>query len=218
MTSTRPPASDVTFTGPWEDYQCPEDGRRWARLPEPFSAYEVSDSGIVRSMMRINVYADNSTSFHHGGRLSPAKDRGGYLFVCLASRNRRKKVLRIHRLVAAAFVPGGDPDERWMVNHMDGDKKNASWLNLEWVTPLENTQHSIHVLGHKVGGERHNAKLRPDLISWARGERARGRTYLSIATDVGVSRTVLSRAVRGKTWVHLAPKEHDEQQDGKNHP
>ena len=52
------------------------------------------------------------------------------------------RYLRVHRLVAAAFVPVRDVPGAVFVNHKDGVKENAHFSNLEWLTPSENSQHA----------------------------------------------------------------------------
>lgn len=47
----------------------------------------------------------------------------------------------VHRMVATLFVP--NPDNKSYVNHLDGDKSNNHYTNLEWVTARENTLHAI---------------------------------------------------------------------------
>ncbi len=48
----------------------------------------------------------------------------------------------LHRLVAEMFVKKPRNDDSLQVNHIDGNKKNYSYTNLEWVTPSENIQHA----------------------------------------------------------------------------
>ncbi|MGD2273203.1 HNH endonuclease [Bacillus wiedmannii] len=66
---------------------------------------------------------------------------GGYLNVALMNSIGKTKYLRVHRLVALAFIP--NPSEKTYVNHIDENRKNNHVNNLEWVTPKENNLHSL---------------------------------------------------------------------------
>ena len=62
----------------------------------------------------------------------------GYLTVDLSYKHKRG--VKIHRLVALAFVP--NPNNKPQVNHIDGNKRNNEANNLEWVTNAENQLHA----------------------------------------------------------------------------
>lgn len=68
--------------------------------------------------------------------------------------------LRIHRLVAQEFIP--NPKGLPYVNHMDGNKLNNCFDNLEWCTAKENSQHAIK-LGLRTQSKR-VAQLKDDII------------------------------------------------------
>lgn len=65
----------------------------------------------------------------------------GYEQVCLHN-NSKVKYFLVHRLVALHFIKNNN-ECKSQVNHIDGNKLNNVVTNLEWVTPLYNTRHSI---------------------------------------------------------------------------
>ena len=84
--------------------------------------YEVSNFGNVRSKRKIL----KQTNYN------------GYQCVCLSKESNRK-IHKVHRLVAIAFIP--NEENKREVNHIDEDKTNNHVSNLEWVTPKENINH-----------------------------------------------------------------------------
>lgn len=64
----------------------------------------------------------------------------GYHYVGLTNEYGTKD-FRVHRLVAIHFIP--NPYNKPTVNHIDGDKLNNHYSNLEWSTFSENTKHAF---------------------------------------------------------------------------
>ena len=64
----------------------------------------------------------------------------GYKKVDLNKPGEKRKIARVHRLVAKAFLL--NPDNKPEVNHIDYNPSNNYLSNLEWVTTLENNKHS----------------------------------------------------------------------------
>ena len=60
----------------------------------------------------------------------------GYHCVGL-TKNKKRKHFKVHRLVANNFVD--NPFNKPCVNHIDENKKNNHYSNLEWVTHKENS-------------------------------------------------------------------------------
>lgn len=61
----------------------------------------------------------------------------------------------VHRLVAETYIENPEPEVRTQVNHKDGNKKNNTISNLEWVSPSENNLHAFssglkHSYGTKI--------------------------------------------------------------------
>lgn len=74
-----------------------------------------------------------------------------YKFVGLIINGKQKR-MRVHRMVALAFID--NPDNKPYVNHINGNRSDNNVENLEWVTPSENTQHAIDTGLFKSGRAR----------------------------------------------------------------
>lgn len=98
----------------------------WKDIPGTDGEYKISNQGKV---------ATTKT----GRILTPSIDARGYERVCLFKMDRRRRY-KVHRLVAITFIP--NPGNKEQVNHKDGNKRNNSVENLEWVTNEENMHHS----------------------------------------------------------------------------
>lgn len=66
-------------------------------------------------------------------------NRDGYPVVPFPGR-----YVAVHRLVAMAFVENPDPENKKEVNHLDFNRENFRWDNLEWVTRQENVAYSYN--------------------------------------------------------------------------
>ena len=101
----------------------------WRPIEGYEGLYEVSSYGRVRSLDKYVKCKGESYRLHKGKVLSPAKDTIGYLFVILHC-NGKCKTIRVHKLVAEAFLP--NPENLTEVNHKDEDKINNRADNLEF--------------------------------------------------------------------------------------
>lgn len=72
--------------------------------------------------------------------LNPKPRKCGYKSVTLYNNGAKKSFL-VHRLVALVYNP--NPNNLEEVNHIDEDKLNNHAANLEWMTPQQNTEHSV---------------------------------------------------------------------------
>lgn len=73
--------------------------------------------------------------------LKGQKSNSGYLNYNLTLPDGSKKRLYAHRLVAEYYIP--NPLNEKQVNHIDGNKDNNCYHNLEWVSAAENQRHAL---------------------------------------------------------------------------
>ena len=100
--------------------------------------YEVSNLGRVRSIDR--YVNNNGTLVFVKGHICPTWVAAKYEKVVLRKNNTRKNV-SVHRLVAFAFVRNDDPINKTEINHIDENKLNNRWDNLEWCTRAYNQKY-----------------------------------------------------------------------------
>lgn len=158
------------------------------------TAYEVSDCGRVKSMR-------NKTNTVAGKILTPWPNGQGYPCVSI-SRYPLVLSRTIHRLVCEAFI--GPRPKGLQINHKNGVKTDSYLANLEYVTPKENTRHSICVLGKNQRGEMcGTAKLVNEQVWWIRRLYARRCSQRMLARCFEVSKTTIARIVARKVWNHI---------------
>lgn len=131
--------------------------------------------------------------------------RMGYYMICihLNGRASKSKCLKIHRLVAKAFV--SNLNNYSVVNHIDGNKQNNYFKNLEWCTFSENTKHAFRIglSKAKQGPDHKCAKLtRVDVAyikkNYISGDRNFGARAL--ARKFNITRDVISSVLKGKSY------------------
>ena len=93
-----------------------------------YNGYLVNSAGIV--------YSKRS-----GKPLKGKIDKDGYIELCL-SYGGKVHYERLHRIIASCFVDNPDAERNNVVNHLDGNKLNNDYSNLEWTTVKGNTKHA----------------------------------------------------------------------------
>jgi len=129
-------------------------------------------------------------------KLRTTKNKGGYYLSFLYNNGKRHTLLH-HRLVASLFHD--NLENKPQVNHIDGDKSNNHPDNLEWVTPVENMQHSINVLGNlNKGGDR--PKLNYKIAEEIRKKYDNGYNKSQLSRYYKVSRTSITKILIYKSY------------------
>ena len=93
--------------------------------------YQISNYGNVRSVDRLIKYSNGNIVSYKGQAIKPYIATNGYVLVDLTKEHKRYKKI-VHRLVAEAFI--GNPQMFPEVNHIDENKQNNHFENLEWCT------------------------------------------------------------------------------------
>ncbi len=164
--------------------------------------YEASDNGLLRQARTHRV-------------IRPTVNQAGYehcTFVLLSAR----KDMKAHRAVALAWL--GQCPDGMQVNHIDGNKRNNSPANLEYVTPSENMRHASR-LGLTATGLRNGTNTRPELrrrgtqmsasklteadVLTIRSDRAAGISLGILAARFGVSKTLIKDIGKRRAWTHI---------------
>ena len=188
--------------------------------------YRITSDGEVFSQSKLKIPLVTSGMVFTGDfklilkqerELTYTVNNRGYRSVSL-----NKKTKMVHRLVAEAFCP--NPMNKPYVNHIDGNKQNNHYSNLEWCTTAENNQHArltglhIQAIGHKIkyksqatkqkclSNLKDKTKLTDDQVVYCRevyiarhrefGTRALGRKF-------GVCSSTMSCAIQGKSFIHI---------------
>ncbi|HEM9258124.1 TPA: HNH endonuclease [Streptococcus agalactiae] len=118
----------------------------WKDIPIVKGYYQVSNLGRVRSIGR-TVNAKQRTR-KTKGRILKQSLSSGYAIVTLSVNGLRKSI-RVHRLVAEAFIP--NPINKRTINHIDENKLNNRVDNLEWATDKENANHGNRTTKSSLG-------------------------------------------------------------------
>ena len=158
---------------------------------EDFPDYYVTKDG--------RVYSNKSGSLKE---LKLSIDHDGYRTVGLYKKNGRKRI-KVHRLVANAYI--SKESNKTCINHIDGDKSNNHFSNLEWCTPKEN---SIHACQHgllKYGypqriGTRKNARYSDEEIDKIKELYKNGYSQRKIGQMFGCDHSVISEIVNNKIY------------------
>ncbi|MGN8688800.1 NUMOD4 domain-containing protein [Atopobiaceae bacterium HCP3S3_F7] len=115
---------------------------KWRPIKGFEGMYEVSNTGIVRSLNR-KVFNGKVWYLKKGNIIKSSLNHPkGYLKVGLW-KDGKQYIHYIHHLVYEAFL--GERDLTKELNHIDEDSQNNCLENLEEVTPLANKHHGTRI-------------------------------------------------------------------------
>lgn len=175
----------------------------WKDIKGYEGIYQVSNMGNVKSLDRYVFHKGNGTNMFVKGRILKSNSRKNwYRQVILYDKSHKPKTHLVHRLVAEYFVPKVEGKD--FVNHIDGNKENAIYTNLEWVTPKENINHAIKTGLTPIGQESSSAKLTNQQVMEIRSKISTGKySCMTVAKEYGISDSTVEKIVDGRLWKHL---------------
>lgn len=129
-------------------------------------------------------------------------------YKCIIIRYHRNVFnLKIHRLVALAFIKNNKLKTKNLVNHIDGIKTNNYEWNLEWCTPRENVIHAEkhHLARHLTGIDHPCCKsTEDDIHKVCKLLSTTNKSIDEISEITNVSTSVIRDIKRGKTWKNIS--------------
>ena len=114
--------------------------------------YKVSNLGNVKSVKRKVKRGDSYLSVNEKV-MSPAFDNKKYMQICLYRKNK-KRLFKVHQLVAMAFLNHTPNKHEMVVDHIDNN-------------PLNNNVNNLRVTTQRINcSQRHNTTSKYPGVSW----------------------------------------------------
>jgi len=117
----------------------------WKDIEGLEGRYQVSSYGRIKRLRHKVVYKNDKIKLLEERFEKLSSNKEGYRIANLPNG----KFNSVYRLVAKHFI--ANPENKLIVNHIDGDPSNDNVCNLEWVTQSENMKkaHRKYNLGKK---------------------------------------------------------------------
>lgn len=165
----------------------------WKDVVQFEGYYQVSNLGNVK---RLRTEVQSCLKHHNGTKIVKERNltkkiQNKYYSVHLC-KNGKSKTIRVHRLVAQAFIP--NPNNLPQINHKDENKLNNSADNLEWCTCKYNQNYGTRKY------KREHSKVKPIQKIDIKTKEVLD-TYFSLsyaAKENNLSFKAISRAATGK--------------------
>ena len=147
------------------------------------------------------IYKDGTIVGPKRGIVSQRKNEDGYMEVTLGATENRHSRVKVHRVIAEAFVQ--NPNNLPEVNHIDYDRSNNNADNLEWCSHIDNVRHSSNV-GHyknKSGTSNGRANLDWNKVRSLRRMYGNGIKISEISNVFNIPYSTVFNVVHNKTWI-----------------
>lgn len=165
--------------------------------------YEVSNLGRFKMLPRLlNCIKGMRVTKE---KITTGSNTHGYRRVIL-KKDRIRKQIDIHILVAKAFINNPNPEKFNMVNHLNSNRADNRVENLEWCDAKRNAQHAYQAGRLKItrGSARSTAILDEDKVLAIKLLYKTGEfSYDKLAKLFNVGKTCIQNIINGNKWTHV---------------
>lgn len=184
------------------------EGELWKDVLGYETLYMISNFGrmyIKPHEITISRNGGNYTMVSNGcfRKLNRGSHPLDFYLKVLLSKNSKVKSEKIHRLVANHFIP--NPDNKPHVNHIDANKLNNHYSNLEWCTHQENITHARKsgLYPERMRGEACSfSKLKSEDVLSIR-KIGKSMTLKEIAKIYDIHYGTVASIIKRKIWKHI---------------
>ena len=157
------------------------------KLIEEFPMYAVSNQGRVKRLFSPSGRPKNKI-------LKPTHTSDDQYPAISFSKKSKRKMIPVHRLVARAFI--GECPKGYEVNHKNGNKRDPTLVNLEYVTRSQNKKHAFEI--GLITKKKPEQKLTPSDINQIRALIVSGLSNTQISKIFKVHSTTICNIKRHK--------------------
>lgn len=166
----------------------------WKPVSGYAGLYEISSLGRLKALHKVVLKSNGRRKTMVERIMRPSINSWGYAVTTIVGTIGRKNV-KIHRLVAEAFLP--NPKNKTDVNHIDSDRTNNILSNLEWCTRKENMVHAA--INNRI-----KTKLTISDVLQIRGEwNPLTMTRKELGKKYGVGATMIGNIIHRKQWQNV---------------
>ena len=169
------------------------------------SIKNLGDKFLLNDKYIVDSYG-NIANYATGRMLTARKNKKGYIVYDLYLEQGKKSGVLSHRVVASCFLENFSKDLQ--VNHIDCNKENNHYKNLEMVTNQENSAHAVAngLMASQKGQENPFSKYTDEQIHNICKFLDLGYHRDAIAEVLNVPSHLVKGIKSRKRWVHVSEK------------
>ena len=180
---------------------------KWVRIdfgkPTKNCFYEISNYGQIKSIEKASL--DEKL-------LKGSTVNRGLKILSIMLKDNTRGCVYVHRFVSDHFVKKPSSEHDYII-HLDYDRNNNKWNNLEWVTEEEWKKYTEIKPSYKNGRakrEKHY-KLTETKVKLMKKMLAKNKTKRKIiAKNFGVTENYVYQIEKGRRWGHVTIEDDDE--------